>query len=178
MKATPGCRSIRVWQHFELIFLSLESRSPILLLITALIHNQAHPLPAERAGKYKKITVEDSWLAETRTDVEVITGFYSRFTDYRLTRQFISIRSCLLFLQFLYRCLSCSVFLWSRGCVYTLRLIDFHDSRSTSHLSCFICLSSPTEGPLPRMKFSPDPRDLWVQRLSPVQWPQTTPGLL
>lgn len=63
MKATPGCGSIRVLLHFELIFLSLESRAPILLLITALIHNQAHPFPMEWAGKYKKITVGgNSWL--------------------------------------------------------------------------------------------------------------------
>ena len=50
-KQTPGCGSIRVWLHFELIFLSLESRTPILLLITALIHNRAHPFPRGTSRK-------------------------------------------------------------------------------------------------------------------------------
>lgn len=79
MKATPGCGSIRVWLHFELIFLSLESQTPILLLIRALIHNQAHPLPVEWAGKYKTITVGDSWLCiKTGADLKVIRVHYLR----------------------------------------------------------------------------------------------------
>lgn len=63
----------------------------------------------------------------------------------------------------------CSVF--GLGCVYTWRLIDFPDCRNTSHLSCFLCLSFPTEGPPLWMKFSPD---LWTLGSAFVYSPVTT----
>lgn len=57
------------------------------------------------------------------------------------------------------------------GCVYTWRLIDFPDSRNTSHLSCFLCLSSPTEGSPLWMKFS---LNLWPLGSAFVSSPVTT----
>lgn len=50
-------------------------------------------------------------------------------------------------------------------------LIDFPDSRNTSHLSCFLCLSSPTEAPPLWMKFS---YDLWSLGSAFVSSPVTT----
>lgn len=123
MKANPGCQSIRVWLHFELIFLSLESQTPILLLIAALIHNQVHPFPMERAGKYKTITVEDSWLCiKTAADLEVIRVHYLRLRSQTVV-SFISsfcidLYVFIVLFTILYQHLFCSVFLWSGLCLY------------------------------------------------------------
>lgn len=148
MKATPGCGSIRVWLHFELIFLSLESRAPILLLITALIHNQAHPFPMEWAGKYKKITVGG----------ELLTPFknWSSLKSYLRIRSLIIISPVILYWSacvycsfydvkhFLYQHLGRSVVLWcSFLCLYmTIDWFPRHQEHFTPQLFSLFVFSN------------------------------------
>lgn len=183
MKATPGSGSIRVWLHFELIFLSLESRVPILLLITALIHIQAHPFPMERAGKYNTITVEDSWLRikKTGTDLKVIRVHYLRQRSHLIVSQVNS---------FLYWsvCVYCSFYNFIPTfillCIPLVWVVFIHDdwlispTAGTLHTSAAFSVCLLQQRDLHCGWNLAPTSDLWVQRLSPVQWPQTTPGLL
>lgn len=178
MKATPGCGSIRVWLHFELIFLSLESRTPILLLIAALIHNRAHPIPPwnkqENIKQSLWRTFDSVKKTTTGKDFEVIRVHHLRICSQTVVSRVSS---------FLYWsvCLYCSLsfikniysalYSFGLGCVYTWQLIDFPDSRKTSHLSCSLCLPSPTEAPPLWMKFS---SDLWLLGSAFVSSPVTT----
>lgn len=188
MKATPGCGSIRVWLHFELIFLSLESWTPILLLITALIHNQAHPFPMEWAGKYKTITVEDSWLRiKTGADLKVIRVHYLRIRSQTIVSlvgsfcidlyMFVFIFYLFIFFTILYQHLFFSVFFWSGLCLYmTIDWFPGQQEHFTSLLLFSVCLFQQRDLRCGwNLALTSDPR---VQRLSPAQWPQTTPGLL
>lgn len=185
MKATPGCGSIRVWLHFELIFLSLESRTPILLLITALIHNQAHPLPVEWAGKYKTITVGDSWLRiKTRADLKVIRVHYLRIHPWTIVSLMSSFcidlctRVCSLFFFFTILSHNSPVFLWSGLVVFIHGDWLIFRTAGTLHTSAAFSVCLFQQRDLHCGWNLALTSDLWVQRLSPVQWPQTTPGLL
>lgn len=79
--------------------------------------------------------------------------------------------TCQLILYQFYTNVYSALYSFGLGCVYIWRLIDFPDSRNTSHLSCFLCLSSPTGGPPLWMKFSPD---LWPLGSAFVSSPVTT----
>lgn len=183
MKATPGCQSIRVWLHLELIFLILESQTPILLLIAALIHNQAHPFPMERAGKYKTITVDDSWLCiKTAAGLEVIRVHYLRLCSQTVVSLISSFGICIC--TYLY----CSFYsfiptfmLFSIPLVWVVVIHDdwlISPTAGTLHTSATFSVCLFQQRDLLCGWNLALTSDLWVQRLSTVQWPQTTPGLL